>query len=144
MCEKAVCEWQWSDATDTGRSHENDKMANVEFLDYIYTTYTHMTQNIAYFFESQNNYSKEVPYMWFQTQPICLIPRKKLMIHHIFYLTVILAVKRKTVCYDALGLSYIMAFYYLPIVGNEITKSLTYSHSMLQNKVDSINASPLG
>ncbi len=62
--------------------------------------------------------------------------KKKLKIHHIFYITVSLAVKRKTVYYDAYILhNGILLF---TIAANKITKSLAYPHSMLQNKVDSI------
>jgi len=35
-----IYEWQWSDTTDTARSHDNDNMAKVVNPDYIHTTYT--------------------------------------------------------------------------------------------------------
>ncbi len=36
--QERICEWQWSDTTDTGKSSDSDNMPNVLYPDYINTT----------------------------------------------------------------------------------------------------------
>jgi len=60
-----ICQCQWSDATDVGRSHVNNNMVDIVCPHYIHTIY-----NILFLATTRTTYSES---MWFWTQPLSIV-----------------------------------------------------------------------